>query len=195
MTLLSVRCRHAHGTAFDEITGAEVMHAGRIQQRQGQCIMPAMILTAFGDETGTHNDSPVIMLGGYVARLGQVNSFNPLWRRGLSRTGLPYWHGTEHWDTEAGAKLAMVAHKLVRRDVLFGYVIELDNGASKAGTLAGGRPDKPQLDTRYGVCFRFLAALSLQGCHDRSVAAILWSTFCWRTAMSARPTASDSSGI
>jgi hypothetical protein len=110
------------------------------------------------DETGTHNDSPVMMLGGYVARLGQVNSFNPLWRRGLSSAGLPYWHGTEHRDTEAGAKFAMVAHKLVRRHFLFGYVIELDKGAYEGGYLGGGRPNKPQLDTRYGVCFRFLAA-------------------------------------
>jgi hypothetical protein len=92
----------------------------RLAGDKGQCMMPAMILTAFGDETGTHSDSPVMMLGGYVARLGQVNSFNPLWRRGLSRTGLLYWHGTEHRDTEAGAKLAMVAHKLVRRHVCSG---------------------------------------------------------------------------
>ena len=47
-------------TAFDEITGAEVVHAGRIQRRLGQCMMPTMIFTAFGDETGTHNDSPVM---------------------------------------------------------------------------------------------------------------------------------------
>jgi hypothetical protein len=121
-------------------------------------MMLAMILTAFGDETGTHDDSPVMMLGGYVARLGQVSSFNPMWRRSLSRAGLPYWHGTEHWDTEAGAKFAPIAQKLVRKHFLFGYVVELDKRAYEDEYLAGGRPNKPQLDTRYGVCFRFLAA-------------------------------------
>jgi hypothetical protein len=136
-----------------------------------------------------------MMLGGYVARLGQVNSFNPLWRRGLSRAGLPYWHGTEHRYTEAGAKLAMVAHKLVRRHFLFGYVIQLDNEASKAGTSPeAGRISRNWILGTASVSASWLPS-SLQVCHDRSVAAILWSTFCWRTALSARPTASDSSGI
>jgi hypothetical protein len=94
------------------------------------------------------------------------------------RAGLPYWHGTEHWDTESGAKFAPIAHKLVRKHFLFGYVIELDKKAYEDGYLAGGRPNKPQLDTRYGVCFRFLAAFlftRLPGLIGRD---ILWSTFC-----------------
>ncbi len=118
----------------------------------------AMILMAFGDESGTHDDSPAMMLGGYVALLGQVHAFNPSWQRGLGRAGLSYWHGTEHWDTEAGAKFAPLAHKLVRKHFLFGYVIELDKRSYETAYLAGGRPNKPQLDTRYGVCFRYLAA-------------------------------------
>ena len=78
-------------------------------------MIAAMILTAFCDESGTHDDSPDILLGGYVARLGQVHAFNPCWQRVLARAGLSYWHGTEHWDTQAGAKFAPLAHKLVRK--------------------------------------------------------------------------------
>lgn len=121
-------------------------------------MIAAMILTAFGDESGTHDDSPVILLGGYVARLGQVHAFNPCWQRGLARAGLSYWHGTEHWDTEAGAKFAPRAHKLVKKHFLFGYVVELDKQSYKTAYLSGDRPKKPQLDTCYGVCFRYLAA-------------------------------------
>jgi hypothetical protein len=116
-----------------------------------------MILTAFGDETGTHDDGPVMMLGGHVARLMRLNSFNAMSRRSLSRAGLLYWHGTGHWGTEAGAKFAPIAQKLVKKDLLFGYVVELDKGPYQDAYLAGG-PNKPQLDTRCGVCFRFLAA-------------------------------------
>src|SRR5215831_2982391 len=60
-----------------------------------------VIITAYGDESGTHVGSPMQILSGYVATLGQA------WRRAITRAGLPgYFHATEHWDTEAGAKFA-----------------------------------------------------------------------------------------
>jgi hypothetical protein len=59
-------------------------------------------------------------------------------------------------DTEAGAKFAPLAHKLARKHFLFGYVFELDKQSYETAYLAGGRPNKPQLDTQYGVCFRYL---------------------------------------
>jgi hypothetical protein len=121
-----------------------------------------VIVTAYGDESGTHAGSPIQMLAGYVATLGEWNKFDPKWRRAITRAGLPgYFHGTEHWNTEAGRKFAPLAAKLNRKYLRFGYVVELDKESYERHYVAGNRPRKPQLDTRYGVCFRFLLTFLL----------------------------------
>src|SRR5260221_10147590 len=55
-----------------------------------------VIVTAYGDESGTHDGpdgSPIMMLAGYVATLGQWNRFDVGWRRAIARAGLPgYFH-------------------------------------------------------------------------------------------------------
>jgi hypothetical protein len=50
-----------------------------------------VIVTVFMDESGTH-DSPVTILAGWVARLGQWAAFDPKWDRLLKRNGLSYFH-------------------------------------------------------------------------------------------------------
>jgi hypothetical protein len=122
-----------------------------------------VIVTAYGDESGTHDDSPVMMLAGHVATLGQWNKFDCGWRRAIVRAGLPgYFHATEHWDTEAGAAFAPLAKRLERKHLLFSYVIELDKESYETNYIAGRRPKKPQLDTRYSLCFRYLLAFLLE---------------------------------
>jgi hypothetical protein len=118
-----------------------------------------VIITAYGDESGTHDDSPNMMLAGHVSTLGQWNRFDIGYQQAIQRAGLPgYFHATEHWDTEAGAKFAPLLRKLEKKYVRFGYVIELDKDSYEQYYVAGNRPKKPQLDTRYALCFRFLGA-------------------------------------
>src|SRR5215472_9545920 len=105
-----------------------------------------VIVTAYGDESGTHDQSPIMMLAGFVATLGQWNKFDPAWGRAVSRAGLPgYFHGADHWNTEAGARFAPLAKKLQRKHLLFGYVVELDKDIYERNYVAGNRPKKPQL--------------------------------------------------
>jgi hypothetical protein len=121
-----------------------------------------VIVTAYGDESGTHEESPVMMLAGFVSTLGRWNQFDDAWRRALKHAGLPgYFHATEHWNTEAGQKFAPIALKLQKKHLLFGYVIELDRESYDRYYIAGRRIKKPQLDTRYSLCFRFLLAFLL----------------------------------
>jgi hypothetical protein len=42
---------------------------------------------------------------------------------------------------------------------MFGYVIELDKESYERYYIADNRPKKPQLDTSYSLCFRYLLAL------------------------------------
>jgi hypothetical protein len=121
-----------------------------------------VIVTAYGDESGTHNGpdgSPIMMLAGYVSTLGQWNYFDPHWKAAVLNAGLPgYFHATEHWDTTAGRRFASQADRFLARYIQFGYVIELDKESYGKYYIAGNRPRKPQLDTRYSICFRYLVA-------------------------------------
>jgi hypothetical protein len=120
------------------------------------------IIKAYGDETGTHAESPVQMLAGWVGRLGRWNSFDLEWEKAVRRSGLPgYFHATEHWNREAGAKFAPWGAHLTAKHLLFGYVIELDKGSYEKYYVGDNRPRKPQLDTMYSLCFRYLLVFLL----------------------------------
>jgi hypothetical protein len=128
-----------------------------------------VIVTAYGDESGTHDGpdgSPIMMLAGWVATLGKWNRFDIAWKRAVAHAELRgYFHATEHWDTEASQKFAPLATKLQKKHLLFGYVIELYKESYDKHYVAGNRPRKPQLDTRYSLCFRFLLAFLLTRLH------------------------------
>jgi hypothetical protein len=124
-----------------------------------------MIVTAYGDESGTHDGpggSPIMMLAGYVSTLEQWNYFDPHWKVAVLNARLPgYYHATEHWDTAAGRRFGPHAARLLARYVKLGYVVELDKESYERDYIGGNRPRKPQLDTRYSVCFRYVMALLL----------------------------------
>jgi hypothetical protein len=121
-----------------------------------------MMLTVYGDESGTHDESPIMMLAGYVARLGQINTFDTKWNRAIERAGLPwYFHATEHFDTKKGALFCPLALKMIEKHFLFGYVVELDKESYDRYYIADRRPKKPQLGTCYSLCFRFLMSMLL----------------------------------
>jgi hypothetical protein len=56
------------------------------------------------DESGTHGDSPHMIMAGYTARLNQWNRFNLKWRKALRKAGLEYFHAKEHWKHPFSAK-------------------------------------------------------------------------------------------
>jgi len=51
----------------------------------------AVLLTVYIDESGTHDDPPLIM-GGIIGRLGQWATLDERWRRMLSQNGIPHFH-------------------------------------------------------------------------------------------------------
>lgn len=120
------------------------------------------VITAYGDETGTHAGSPVQMLAGWVGRLGRWNSFDLEWEKAVRQSGLPgFFHATEHWNTGAGAKFSERTAHLPAKHLLFGYVVELDKDSYNRYYIGEKRPKKPQLDTMYSLCFRYLMAFLL----------------------------------
>lgn len=126
-----------------------------------------MLVTGYGDASGTDAAWPIMTLGGYVSTLGKWNHFDLKWDKQVRRAGLPgYYHATEHWNTAAGAAFGPYAAQLLANYAKFGFVIELDKDSYERDYISGNRTRKPQLDTKYSLCFRVLLALVLPRVSD-----------------------------
>jgi hypothetical protein len=119
---------------------------------------PRVVITVYGDESGTHDASPFMLLSGFVAAEGQWHAFDDGWRDALKRVGLSHFHATDYWGTNIGEQFAPEIAKLTAEHLVLGYVIRLNKDDYRNHYIGGVRPKKPQLDTMYGVAFRFLVA-------------------------------------
>ena len=120
-----------------------------------------MNITFYGDESGTHKGSPFMLLGGHASTFGKWNAFDIAWQRALKRVGLSHFHATDHWGTDIGERFGPEIVKLTKKHLLFGCVIRLNKDDYERHYIAGLRPRKPQLDTMYGVSFRYLVSFLL----------------------------------
>jgi hypothetical protein len=91
------------------------------------------VFRAFLDESGTHDESPVITVAGYVARPGKWREFVPKWERVLRPSGIKVFHSVdcnafrkefEGWDRE-------------RRDALVRRLLPLLPGIEGVGLAIG----------------------------------------------------------
>jgi transcriptional regulator with XRE-family HTH domain len=117
-----------------------------------------MVITVYGDESGTHDASPFMLLSGFVASEEQWQAFDARWGDALKQVGLSHFHATDHWGTNVGEQFGPEIVKLTGDHIKLGYVIRINKDDYKNHYIAGIRPRKPQLDTMYGVAFRFLVA-------------------------------------
>lgn len=126
-----------------------------------------MIVTVYIDESGTHG-SPVTILGGWVGRLGQWADFDPKWRRLLKRYGVCHFHSKEirhsqgefkGWSIAQKQNFLGAASKLGTNNLEYGFTIFLKEDDYQKHYIAGQRPKEVQLDSRYGLCFRYCVGL------------------------------------
>jgi Protein of unknown function (DUF3800) len=126
-----------------------------------------VIVTVYIDESGTHG-SPVTILAGWVVRLGQWANFDPKWRRMLKRRSVTHFHSKEIRHTQGEFKGWTIAKKqdflgeaakLGVKNLEFGFTILLKEEDYQKYYVAGHRPQEVQLDSRYGLCFRYCIGL------------------------------------
>jgi hypothetical protein len=107
-------------------------------------------------------------MGGYVARLGQWQHFDTKWRRALARRGLTHIHTKDllngsgefnGWNYDQGIKLTLDTEKIVARHTLFGFSTFVSDKDYREIYVAGEKPKKIPLDTRYGLCFRLVLSI------------------------------------
>ena len=120
-----------------------------------------MIIKVYADESGTHAGSNYLMLSGYIGALGKWIALDRAWRRRLAREGLEYFHAVEHNRRRANEDLRYDLLKLCGKHLACGFTIRLEKRSYDNFYIAGHRPKGIQLDTMYGVCYRYLLSFLL----------------------------------
>lgn len=54
-----------------------------------------MLLTAYIDESGTHDSSDYMIMGGFVGRLGQWYAVDKVWKKLLKKYNLTHFHAVD----------------------------------------------------------------------------------------------------
>jgi hypothetical protein len=126
-----------------------------------------VIVTVYIDESGTH-DSGVTVMGGWVGSLAQWYAFDPKWLKLLRRNKLTYFHSRKmrqtkgefkDWKREKKFAFTQSAADIALKTLEFGFTIALPDAAYYEHYIANQRPKEIQLDSRYGLCFRFCVSL------------------------------------
>jgi len=139
-----------------------------------------MIITAYLDESGTHDGSQLTLMAGYVGYSGQWRKFDKKWAHTLARFNISCFHAKDFvkatrefrgWSNERKLALLTKAEQLCRNHTLFGFAASFKNSDYDKFYVTGERPTKVPLDSRYGLCFRlclcFLPEMMRQMFGDR----------------------------
>jgi hypothetical protein len=121
-----------------------------------------MIVNLYIDESYNQD---IFILGGYIAKLGQWNSFDYKWNRLLKKYQIRYFHSTEmvdrdgdfaKWNHNTEIAFCSEAEELSRKHGLCGFVSRIDF----ADYREHYRTYKPvkgfNLDSIYGLAFRYI---------------------------------------
>jgi hypothetical protein len=106
------------------------------------------VIKVYFDDSGTHDASVAVAVGGYLASVESWDSFQPKWRSVLDEYEIPYFHMT---DFEARQKL-FVRWEQHKRIALQGKLISLIREHTQAVfTAATIKADYEQVKDYYGV--------------------------------------------
>jgi hypothetical protein len=125
-----------------------------------------MFLTAYLDESGTHGDaSRCVVIGCYIATAAQWRDFDLRWRKLRTKYGFDHFHAKDFrkgkgafrgWPAAKQSAFLVDQDRLISKRTQFGFAFVLDLAEYKTDYLQNTRPKKIQLDSAYGLCFRFI---------------------------------------
>ncbi len=122
-----------------------------------------MILTTYLDESGTHAESPISVMAGYVGTSAQWDGFEADWTALVRKAGVKHMHAVElfkrtkqfkGWKAEDVNALAVSLDGVIARHLQVGFSIIVRDDDYKNIYGTGPHPRRPAKDTKYGVCFR-----------------------------------------
>jgi hypothetical protein len=110
------------------------------------------------DEANTHSKATIMTMGGYMARVGQWNSFDHKWRKELRKSGIDHFHAQEM----AKHPFTLKAPSIADNHLLVGFVVRLDRKDYEDVYRNGPWGGKAQPDSMYGLCFRYFLSACLE---------------------------------
>ena len=122
-----------------------------------------LILTAYFDESGTHDGSPATVMAGVLGDVSQWGQFRTNLAVLKLRHGFNRFHTVEFkqrkgqfagWSPERCVALASDLYLLTSGRLMDGVEFVLDNEAYRREYKRGGGDKKLVLDSKYGLCFR-----------------------------------------
>ncbi len=122
-----------------------------------------VVLTAYLDESGTHDGSPVTVMGGMLANALQWTRFEQAFGLIKKRHGFKIFHTKKFkrregdfrgWSNEQCSALMAELAQITSHAFTEGVTMTLDNASYEADYKAGEKPRKLRLDSKYGLCFR-----------------------------------------
>ena len=130
-----------------------------------------MILTTYLDESGTHAESPVLIMGGIVGRPEQWADYNRKWVRLRKKHMFECFHSKElkdgdgefkNWSMWSKQRLISDLDKHQNKNSMFRFVTVVNKEEFQQHYKTGPSPKKFQLDSVYGMCFRLSLAFTLE---------------------------------
>src|SRR4029077_2036808 len=117
----------------------------------------------YADESGTHADSPYMIMGALVARVGQWQDYDKRFLRLLNRNSLTYFHGVElrhnqnefsGWSDHSKNMLLTDIDKIQNNKTLVRFYTIMQKSEYEEFYKSPPGLTRIQHDTQYGVCFR-----------------------------------------
>lgn len=133
-------------------------------------------MTAYLDESGTHDGSPLTVMAGWVGYADRWREFDRRWNA-LLRRPLPYRGSITHihgkhlrqgskqfrgWPVEDRRQLAKSASEMAQEHSIFSISVLLNKSDYERiyiGTDRALRRHRAAIDSTYGVCFRVFLSL------------------------------------
>jgi hypothetical protein len=122
-----------------------------------------MLLTAYLDESGTHNASPISVTAGYLGTATQWRALDADWVTLLQSAGVHRVHAVDlfkrtrqfkEWPAERVNTFAVQLDGLIARHMELGFSVVVRDDDYRKIYVEGARPRRSRLDSKYGVCFR-----------------------------------------
>lgn len=129
---------------------------------------PKTIWIAYFDESGTHDESPIMLMGGFLAPAENWKCFEADYWQLLKINDVSFVHGTEllhrkgqykRWKPEKINALILSVQNLINKHLAFGFVSVIRRNDYDEIYKLGEQPKKLPKDSKIGVLFRATLAL------------------------------------
>jgi hypothetical protein len=124
---------------------------------------PFVIWTVYLDDSGTHDDSPIMLMGGFLANAAQWESFNNEWQSLLTSFGIPSCHAVElrhrtkqfkGWSVDKRKEFILEANRITEEQLELAVTTIIRKDDYDSIYKSAPNPKKLRKDSKFGVLFR-----------------------------------------